>query len=148
MSHDNLAQQIETAGESTGRDDALYDALVTALRSNARGRAFLDEYARRARQADTLAALAALARIEGLLLRQTAPQAAQAAPVQEISPDDAYVPFEFEPLPEATGPAQVHSPQADEDLSVAAIELAPPSSADLLAQVMALSPEERIALFS
>jgi hypothetical protein len=149
MSQDNLAQQSETGGAG-GPDDALYDALLTALRGNARGRAFLDEYARRARQADTLAALAALARIEALLLRQGAvAPGLEAAPLHEISSDDAYVPFEFEPLPDAIGPANTPASDIDQVLSAAPIELAqPPSSADLLAQVMALSPEERIALFS
>jgi hypothetical protein len=147
MSQNNLAH--EDGSGPAGPDDALYDALVTALRSNARGRAFLGEYARRARQADTMAALAALARIETLLLRQTAAQGAQRGPVQELWPDDAYVPFEFEPLPDATEPAPGHSTEVNQVLSVEAIDqVPPPSSADLLAQVMALSPEERIALFS
>ena len=133
MTQDSLARELSAGGELS--DDPIYDALVAALRSNARGRAFLDEYARRCRAEDTGAALQALARIEALLTRQQA----QVAEVQEIHPDDAYVPFEIDFPPDARRTAQ--TPDALE---------APPrrSSADLLTQVMALSPEERIALFS
>jgi hypothetical protein len=60
--------------------------------------------------------------------------------VQEIHPDDAFVPFEFDLLPDTAAPAEPRD----------ALEPPAPrrSSADLLAQVMALSPDERIALFS
>jgi hypothetical protein len=134
MPQDNLAHHV---GGAEAPDDALYDALVAALRSNARGRAFLDEYARRARAADTAAALAALARIEARL--NGGPEAPAAA-AQEIAPeldsDDAYVPFEFEPLPDTGATNNVPSSRT------------PARSAELMAQVMALSPEDRIALFS
>jgi hypothetical protein len=137
MTHDSLARDLSaTPADDAPSEDALYEALVAALRSNARGRAFLDEYARRSRAEDLAAALAALARIETLLTHQRAVEAA--APVQEIHPDDAFVPFEFDLLPDTTAPVEP------------AIEPVAPrrSSADLLAQVMALSPDERIALFS
>jgi hypothetical protein len=115
MSEDNLARALPASGKPC--DDALYDTLVAALRGNARGRAFLDEVARRARAADTAAALAALARIEALLSR-------------ERSANDV---VEADLLPGA-GAEEPASPVHP--------------GADLLAQVMALSPEERIALFS
>ena len=68
MTQDNLARDsVQDLAPAEG--DALYDALVAALRGSARGRAFLDEYARRCRAADTAAALEALARIETLLTR-------------------------------------------------------------------------------
>jgi hypothetical protein len=124
MTQDSLARELSASGELS--DDPIYDALVAALRSNARGRAFLDEYARRARAADTAAALNALARIETLLTRDGAADAA-ALGAPEARRDD-------EPMP----------------AKVAAMIEIPPrrSTADLLTQVMALSPEERIALFS
>ena len=134
MTQDNLARDLSADAESG--DDAIYEALVAALRSNARGRAFLDEYARRARAADTAAALAALDRIETLLKRERMVEL-RAAEVHEIHPDEAYVPFAFDLLPDAavSEPSEIVTPVKR-------------SSADLLAQVMALSPEERIALFS
>jgi hypothetical protein len=139
MTQDSLARDLSaTPADHAPPEDALYEALVAALRSNARGRAFLDEYARRCRAEDLAAALAALARIETLLTHQRAVEAA--APVQEIHPDDAFVPFEFDLLPDTAAPAEPRD----------ALEPPAPrrSSADLLAQVMALSPDERIALFS
>lgn len=149
MTQDSLARDLSASGDLS--DDPVYDALVAALRSNARGRAFLDEYARRARAADTGAALQALARIEALLTKEHAAVAALVADVQAIEPGDAqenaqensYVPFEIDFPPNAGRAAQ--TPDALE------MPVLPPprySSADLLTQVMALSPEERIALFS
>jgi hypothetical protein len=67
------------------------------------------------------------------------PAAAPAADLHEIDPDDAYVPLEIDFPPEAARAAG----------TPAALETPPRrSTADLLMQVMALSPEERIALFS
>lgn len=139
MTQDSLARDLSVSGELS--DDPIYDALVAALRSNARGRAFLDEYARRCRAADTGAALQALARIEALLTKEQA--VAPVADAQEIHPDDAYVPFEIDFPPNAGRAAQ--TPEA---LEMPALPPPRRSSADLLTQVMALSPEERIALFS
>jgi hypothetical protein len=139
MTQDSLARELSAGGEPS--DDPIYDALVAALRSNARGRAFLEEYARRCRAADTRAALDALARIEAMLAREhgVVPAAAPAADVDESDPDDAYVPFEIDFPPDAGRAGD----------TPAALEQPPRrSTADLLMQVMALSPEERIALFS
>ncbi len=49
-----------------------YDALCAALGATARGRAFLDEHARRARQKDTALALQALSRLEEQLRNRAA----------------------------------------------------------------------------
>jgi hypothetical protein len=167
----NLAQDLaqeqavgpdDTAGAEPAIDAALYDALYAALSANARGRAFLDEVARRARQDDTSAALAALARIEMKLNASLEIHAAAEAvvassvpePVAEYSLDDAHVPYEAvdhedaDPLPAVE--TQHDTPA--EPPSVPAKPVAPTLDqsphADLIAQVMALSPEERIALFS
>jgi hypothetical protein len=48
-------------------DEQDYEVLLAALSATARGRAFLAEYARRNRNADTTAILAALARLERLI---------------------------------------------------------------------------------
>jgi len=156
LGQDQTARQDEPTA-----DEAVYDALYAALASTPRGRTFLDEVARRARNADTLAALAALARIEARLSdklgdkltdRIIAPQAASEPPAAtmshideepfaEIPSDEAFVPFE---LDEAAAPDGEREPMP-------ATQAKPEqrtSSADLLTQVMAMSPEERIALFS
>ena len=107
-------------------DPAIYDALHAALSASARGRAFLDEVVRRGRNADTVAALAALVRIEAKL------NASLAAPIKAVVYDDGPVP---QPAPEPAPP-------------VSRPDLPRAASDDLIARVMALSPEERIALFS
>jgi hypothetical protein len=143
MAHHQLAL---VENEAPSSDEALYNALLAALSSTARGRAFLEEHARRVRAADTAAALAALARIEAMLVKQQtaavhapAPVRADVVEMRETNSDEAYLPFEFDPL------------------DIDAVEVAPePIRAadlqqvreELLAQVRALSPEERIALFS
>jgi hypothetical protein len=114
MTQDSLAREL-FADESS--DDPIYDALVKVLSATARGRAFLEEHSRRARAADTRAAMDALARIEAMLSRQ-----------HGVVPSD--------------------TPAADDDEEASAPQTPRLKSADLLAQVMALSPEERIALFS
>ncbi|MDI3468343.1 MAG: hypothetical protein OJF62_000406 [Pseudolabrys sp.] len=158
--HDQAVRLHDTPGAGPAIDAALYDALYAALSANARGRAFLDEVARRARQADTSAALAALARIEmklnASLAAQAAPDVAAAPPVPnepvaDYSLDDAPVPYEAadhedaDPLPAIE--AQHHAP-AEPAPAPARPTLDQSPHADLIAQVMALSPEERIALFS
>jgi hypothetical protein len=150
----------DTADAEPAIDAASYDALYAALSANARGRAFLDEVARRARQADTSAALAALARIETKLNASLETHAATEAvvaapvpdePVADYSPDDAHVPYEgvdhedADPLPALE--AQHHVPAEPAPAPARAV-LDQSPHADLIAQVMALSPEERIALFS
>ena len=139
MADDSLARDLSAVGPPS--DDPIYDALVAALRATARGRAFLDEYARRCRAADTRSALDALGRIEALLAREhgVVPAAAPAADVQAEADDD-YAQFEVD------FPAESRRAAA----APAALEMPLPrrSSADLLTQVMALPPEERIALFS
>jgi hypothetical protein len=115
MTQDSLARELSADGALS--DDPIYDALVATLRGTARGRAFLDEYARRARASDTAAALSALARIEAMLSREL-------------------------------GVAPAGTPAVDEEPESEEPEMPRLKSADLLAQVMALSPEERIALFS
>jgi hypothetical protein len=60
--------------------DADYDAICSAFRETARGRWFLDEYARRNRNADTRLVLDAVARLEANLESQKLAQAAQAGP--------------------------------------------------------------------
>ncbi len=52
------------------RQGADYDALCAALGATARGRAFLDEHARRARRKDTALALQALSRLEEQLRKR------------------------------------------------------------------------------
>jgi hypothetical protein len=76
MRQDALARRTEPdaepvsvmPAEASARTD--YDALCAALGATARGRAFLDEHARRARQKDTALALQALSRLEEQLRKR------------------------------------------------------------------------------
>lgn len=58
--------------EPPSEDD--YEALCATLSASARGRAFLAEYARRQRAADTAMLMAAVERLEGLVRHQAPPQ--------------------------------------------------------------------------
>jgi hypothetical protein len=82
MRQDALARRNEPDAQPTSVPSAEapmpadYDALCAALGATARGRAFLDEHARRARQKDTALALQALSRLEEQLRkRDTASEA-------------------------------------------------------------------------
>ena len=68
-------------GEAREHD---YEALHAALSASARGRAFLAEYARRNRNADTTIVLDALSRLETLVHRRAAPQPATGAVGDEL----------------------------------------------------------------
>ncbi len=74
MRQDTLARRTEPATEPTSVPSAEapvdYDALCAALGATARGRAFLDEHARRARRKDTALALQALSRLEEQLRKR------------------------------------------------------------------------------
>lgn len=116
-----------------GEDD--YEALMAALSANARGRAFLAEYARRNRQADTEAILAALRKLEQRLTAQ------ELAPPQEPPPEPARAHLALvHPAPESEPSAPTLASTKDEAALLAA--------ADPLAALMALSADERLALFS
>jgi hypothetical protein len=184
MSNEAQALAGESPGEST--DDSEYKAFLTVLASSARGRAFLAEHARRARQADTEMLLAALARIEETLAEQRAQAAAPPMPppppplppgatalaaiaaqavaaaesdmpeVRVIKAGSRPPPPHFagedfagpaEPAPKLPNPAALSNVIAE---TVPPEHAAPPGTpvADALAHIVALSDEERLALFS
>src|SRR5665213_1355612 len=166
-------------------DDSEYQALCGTLAESARGRAFLTEYARRNRHADTEQLLAAIARIETRLR-------ADASAVQRLRDDlrvlliairlarpeiDATAPAAkadklaklldllerridaiSETKPVALFPAADEAPVAhlaivqppqEPELPAAPVAVAPVMlPRDPLAAIMALSEEERIALFT
>jgi hypothetical protein len=145
-----MAQHLALVENETSPDEAVYDALLAALSSTARGRAFLEEHARRVRADDTAAALAALARIEAMLVKQQS--AAVHPPLKgegrRASRNDAE-PGWVESQSEMSHPTRT----AVAALTRSTLPLqgrVDPGTVreELLAQVMALSPEERIALFS
>jgi hypothetical protein len=78
MRQDALARRTEPDAETVSvlsaeaPAKADYDALCAALSATARGRAFLDEHARRARQKETALALQALSRLEEQLRKRDA----------------------------------------------------------------------------
>ena len=137
------------APPSWGEDD--YDAIFATLMGSARGRWFLNEFARRNRHADTTQVIAAISRIETLIsdresetarnLRADLLDMARAitevrSEVVEIKPPDVSVdpavrgehPVEFT--------AAAVAPRADQQ----------DTNHDPLAALKALSDEERIAL--
>ena len=77
MRQDALARRTDPDAEPASAPPAAtsqadYDALCAALSATARGRAFLDEHARRARQKETALALQALSRLEEQLRNRAA----------------------------------------------------------------------------
>jgi hypothetical protein len=69
--------------------DGDYDALEAAISETARGRAFLAEYARRARVADTRLLTSALERIEG---SRSSPDILMSGPVEALPEKPAIAP--------------------------------------------------------
>ena len=110
-----------------------YETLMAALSASARGRAFLAEFVRRNRQADTEAILAALRKLEQ---RLTAQELAPGPPAEPARPHLALV----HPAQEPEHPVPPPAPTKDEAALLTA--------ADPLAALMALSADERLALFS
>jgi hypothetical protein len=70
MANDSLNRRAEMPAEQVAEDD--YRSFCEALSSSARGRAFLDEFARRNRHADTEVVLTALGRLEASALSHAA----------------------------------------------------------------------------
>jgi hypothetical protein len=165
--------------------DSDYDTILGAVMETARGRWFLQEYARQNRNADTGVLLVAIDRIESLLKsREAAPEAADAPAsvpgilmqLRDIAENliecgaPAYLcndllrrieelaltyakPGEM-PMPVASLPAvaipvasPIASPIASPVTSHVEIAAAEPQR-DPYADILALSPEERIALFT
>src|SRR5271165_2386649 len=58
---------LSTISPASLEEDGDYDAICATVMESARGRWFLDEYARRNRNADTELVLAAIERIESLI---------------------------------------------------------------------------------
>jgi hypothetical protein len=173
-------------------NDDEYQTLCAALAESARGRAFLAEYARRNRHADTESLLAAIARIEThiradasavqrlrddlrmllIAIRLARPEIDAAGPAAKAARLAALLdllerrvdamsegkPAALSPPEEETQVALAVVPSPDqpelpipasvtfEPRPVAAVESSPPR--DPLAALMALSEEERIALFT
>jgi hypothetical protein len=73
MSKEPLA--LSTSSPSSLEEESGYAAICATVMESARGRWFLEEYARRNRTADTRLVLAAIERIEGLIRRDRSQQA-------------------------------------------------------------------------
>ena len=169
------AQARTAAPDVPAREDD-YEALLAALSAGARGRAFLAEFARRNRTADTEIVLTALKRLEERMAAQAA--AAETAPTDGERPRLAMVPPPDEPQLPIPSPAAQRPPialahsnaaasepsaaatipevswfgdaPADEPDAPAAAPVAakPLPAVEPFAALMALTEEERIALFS
>lgn len=149
--------------------DSDYDSILAAVMETARGRWFLQEYAQRNRNADTGALLTAIGRIESLL--QAKPEVpadpADAGTIARVHRDIAGVldaliecgapSFLCNDLarhlktlaalgaPAAAAPAM---PAPAEPLTEPVAEPAAAPPRDPFADIRALSPEEKIALFT
>ncbi len=154
--------------------DSDYDTILAAVMETARGRWFLREYARLNRNADTGMLLTAIDRIESLLKSRDAAPELEAAPFQ-IPPGVSAILIQLrdvaENLIECGAPTYLCnellrrieelalayarpadlSAQADRGpVSVARVvdSVAAEPPGDPFADILALSPEERIALFT
>ena len=140
--------QARAAAAPAHEDD--YETLLALLTASARGRAFLAEFARRNRQADTDLILAALRRLEERILARP-----RLALVPTSAPPDAPdAPSPQAASPRREAPARASIPEVDWTVDAAAPRRgearqssAAPGEAGLAA-LMALGEEERLALFS
>lgn len=119
--------------------DSDYDIILTALMETPRGRAFLQEYAHRNRNADTATLLMAIGRIEGLLISKGLEPAASEPPAATESARGTAT--------ESNATARVEMTVVE---TVTAAESADASSTmrDPFADIRALSDIEKIALFT
>ncbi len=142
---------------ASGVSERDYEALLATLSSSAAGRGFLAEFARRNRMTETDMLLAALARLEAMIVATQQPPVAAAT----VEPAAAVMPSARHAV--AAAPDQADGSESKlnwfvETLPPVAKRAAPamPSSdapvpqppANPLAQLMALSEEERLALFT
>jgi hypothetical protein len=152
----------------------VYDTLLAALSDTARGRAFLAEYARRNRAADTDTLLAALARLETHIAREGAqaervrddlrmlliairlarPEIEAAEPAARAGKLGKLLDMldgRIAAIAGETSAAAAEAPVAREAPAPRANVAAPAQAmhpADPLAPLMALSEDERLALFT
>lgn len=152
--------------------DSDYDSILRAVMETARGRWFLHEYVRRNRNADTSTLLAAIDRIESLLKSRDG-EGAPEMPAAATPPDIAGIVVQLrdiaENLIECGAPihlcndllrtiddlARELSPRDEGHvagskpaaISIGGVAVIEPRRAPF-ADIMALSPEERIALFT
>jgi len=155
-----MAKDATAGTPASSVNEGDYEVLLTTLSASALGRAFLAEFARRSRAADTDKLLAAIARLEALAAAQKLGAPAPAEPAT------AEAPVATTGIPDVTWDVEVSLPAAQRVAAAAASESPPPETApaapptppheapeqapsrDPLTQLMALSEDERLALFS
>jgi hypothetical protein len=187
-----MAKDATAGSPASDVNEDDYEALLTTLSASALGRAFLAEFARRNRAADTDMLLAAIARLEASIAAQRPPAAevpvdaatadtlvkpnageasveavlaeAPAEPATAEAPSEpADAAAEATAVPEMTWTVELSLPAEQCEVAAAAPEAPPPETApvpprdaseaatprrDPLTQIMALSEDERVALFS
>lgn len=164
LASNNLANETSAlaVAELPSEDD--YQAFIAVLSESTRGRAFLAEHAKRARQADTAMLLAAFERLEARVAAQVLAASPSPAPAEppmrepaEAPPADIARAHQSTVIPEvmlfegpepakevpALEPAAISTPEVE-----TAAETIVATPGDSLAAVMALSEDERIALFT
>jgi hypothetical protein len=138
MAKDVIALVPAPLDEAVSEQD--YETLYAVLSASTRGRAFLAEVERRARTTDTKTLLAAFKRLEDMV----AAQQATAAPVAAAPAPPPPPP----PPPAAIIDAPAEAPRGIPEVDWFAEPPAQAPAHDPLALLMALSEEERIALFT
>jgi hypothetical protein len=145
-----LANHYAPASTDSNRADSDYDIILSALRDSARGRAFLEEHARRSRSAETASLLTAIARIEEILTSHGFQPALPVA-VENHQRDDG-PPIRTHAV--ASDAVRVLNPQVAVDCAVPGpdqtppVETVRPKTRDPFADILALPYEEKIALFA
>jgi len=137
------AQQLQPGAP----DEADYHAFCAALSESARGRAFLAEYARRNRNADTRPLLTAIERLQiSLATDPAAPAVPHPPPIALVRTDMIMAEVTFaEPQPAPVNELEVAPPAA---VPIPPAPLRAPMPTDPLAAMKMLSEEERLALFT
>jgi hypothetical protein len=115
-----MARDATASAPAQGVSEDTYEALLATLSSSALGRSFLAEYARRNRAADTETLLAAMARLEAMIVAQSEPPAAE--PVAAATADALVKP---ELVESAVEPAIEEEPVVDAEIPVVAWEMPP-----------------------
>lgn len=146
------------ADDASARD---YEALLEALSASARGRAFLAEFARRNRNADTERLLAAIERLELRIAARLPVEPAarsEAERMEGLRARLAVVPPSDEPELPIPAPAALRPVMTlahDEKAAERPAPILPPAPAaeparraSPLAALLALTEEERLALFT
>jgi hypothetical protein len=132
-----LANQAPAPHDDSPLGDSDYDTILTALMETARGQAFLQEHARRARSGDTVMLLTAIRRIEDLLSSRETEPGSDADVVQST-------PSEPSPMESMAGDIAAIEESATVSAAVDSAEIEVETSAILTSDIAAVSTSQVI----